>query len=200
MSTRGDKRMKRLLVGLVAGLMVVVLAGACGSQGDLAGSGSGSETMSNLAEASVPEDGNQLDGLESGQTVPDFVLTYGDGETVKLSDWRGQPVVINFWATWCSPCRAEMPEIVEAFERYQEEDLVVVGVNVQESADKASEFAEEFQMSFPIALDSRGEIQQLYQVRGLPTTFFIDREGRLTARWAGLLTKDLLAEYLSEIL
>lgn len=192
--------MRRIWLGFGAGLLVITLAVACGSQTNPTESGSSSETRSNLAEASVSKDGNQPDSLERGQQAPDFTLTFADGETVNLSDWHGQPVLINFWATWCSPCRAEMPEIVEAFERYQEEGLVVVGVNVQESADKAGEFAEEFQMSFPIALDSRGEVRQLYQVRGLPTTFFIDREGRLTVSWSGLLTKDLLAEYLSEIL
>lgn len=192
--------MRRRWASFLAGLLVVVLAAACGSLNSPTGPEVGAETISNLALVSVPEDNNRQDGLESGQPAPDFTLTYGDGETVKLSDWHGRPVVINFWATWCSPCRAEMPEIVEAFERYQGEGLVVVGVNVMESAEKASDFAEEFGMTFPVALDSRGEIQQLYQVRGLPTTLFIDREGRLTVRWAGLLTKDLLAEYLAEIL
>lgn len=153
----------------------------------------------NLAEASVANIDNSNHGLDVGQLAPDFILKYGDGKKVKLSDLRGQPVMINFWATWCAPCKAEMPAIVDAYEARKEAGLVVLGVNAEETAQQAAKFMQQYAMQFPVVLDSRGEIQQLYMVRGLPTSIFIDPDGRIVSRWAGLLNEDLLDEYLTKI-
>ena len=187
----------RSLLSVALLLVVVLLAAACSSNQaseDLVAAG-----LSNLAEATTRGVDNSQRGLERGQLAPDFVLQFADGQRTRLSDWQGQPVVLNFWATWCAPCREEMPELVAAHERYQDEGLVIVGVNAQESASQAAGFMGQYNMAFPVALDSRGDVQQLYNVRGLPTTFFIDREGRIADRWAGLLTERLLEEQLAEI-
>lgn len=194
-SVRGPRKILTLVLLLTA----VALPTACG------GSSSSSETLSsqvpdNVATLSLSGVDNSLRGLEVGQLAPDFQLEYGDGRTASLSAWQGQPVMLNFWATWCAPCRQEMPELVEAHRQHAENGLVVVGVNAFESVEQAAPFVQEFEMSFPVAMDNRGELQQLYQVRGLPTTIFIDREGRVAARWSGLLTADLLAEFLDQIL
>jgi peroxiredoxin len=155
--------------------------------------------LPNLAEATTRGIDNSERGLERGQLAPDFAVQFADGRESRLSDWQGQPVVLNFWATWCAPCRDEMPEFVEVYGERQEEGLMIVGINAQESADQAAKFMAEYGITFPVALDSRGDVQQIYNVRGLPTTVFIDRAGRIVQRWPGRLDRRGLEEALAEI-
>lgn len=194
--------MRRLhkLTALGMVLVVAALLAACGADSSSFNESLPSGIPENMANLSLSGIDNSQRGLENGKLAPDFQLEYGDGRTASLSNWRGQPVVLNFWATWCAPCRAEMPELVEAYQQHQEDGLVVVGVNAFETIEQAAPFLQEFGMSFPVAMDSRGELQQLYQVRGLPTTLFIDREGRVVSRWSGLLTAALLEDFLDQIL
>jgi peroxiredoxin len=180
------------LILLAAALLVAGCGGAASDEVVAAG-------LPNLAEATTRGVNNAQRGLEPGQLAPNFTLQFADGRKTQLSDWQGQPVVLNFWATWCAPCREEMPEFVAAYDRYQDDGLVIVGVNAQESASQAAGFMGDFGMAFPVALDTRGDVQQLYNVRGLPTTVFIDREGRIVERWAGLLSAAALEELLAEI-
>jgi thiol-disulfide isomerase/thioredoxin len=120
-----------------------------------------------------------------------------DGRHTTLSDLRGRPVVINFWATWCGPCRVEMPELMRA--ATEEPNIVMLAVNVQETREQVSPFANEFDMEVPVVIDPEGEIKTLYAVRGLPTTYFIDKFGEITALYAGTLTPALLEERLARI-
>ncbi len=190
-------RKRQPLLALLILLAAALLAAGCG--GSAASDDVVAAGLPNLAEVTTRGVNNAQRGLEVGQLAPDFILQFADGTKTKLSDWQGQPVVLNFWATWCAPCREEMPEFVAAYERYQDDGLVIVGVNAQESASQAAGFIEDFNMAFPVALDARGDVQQLYNVRGLPTTVFIDREGRIVERWAGLLRASALEELLAEI-
>lgn len=173
-------------------LFALALAGCAGEQPATLGTGA-------LAVASTAKVNNQGRGLEVGDLAPDFTLTDANGEVSRLSDWQGQPVVINFWASWCAPCKEEMPEFVKAHQANQDSGLVVLGVNAQESAAQAQEFVDKFAMPFHVALDTRGDVMQVYNVRGLPTTIFIDREGRIAARYAGLLNEELLGEFIAAI-
>ena len=102
-----------------------------------------------------------------------------DGETVSLSDYRGQPVVLNFWATWCTPCREEMPLLQETYKAHQDAGLVVLGVNVRETPEAVAGFLKEVGVDFPFLLDTDSAVVNRYLVNSLPMTFFIDREGRL---------------------
>lgn len=125
-----------------------------------------------------------------GEPAPDFVLPRpGSDERVSLSDFRGQPVVLNFWATWCVPCRTEMPDLQTA---YEEEDVVVLAVNWQESDGVVQDFLDEFGLTFPTVLDREGGVREHYGVVGLPATFFIDAEGVLQARNFGPVFGNLL--------
>jgi thiol-disulfide isomerase/thioredoxin len=133
-----------------------------------------------------------------GNLAPDFRLTTDDGRSFSLRDLQGRPVMINFWATWCGPCRLEMPEIVRFAEMTPE--LVVLAVNVGEDLAPVDRFAQEFAMALPVVLDQTGEVQDLYQVRAMPTTYFIDRDGVIRAVWAGVLTTSRLTELLEEVL
>ena len=114
-----------------------------------------------------------------GFFAPEFTLDTLQGEQVKLSDLRGKIVVVNFWTTWCPPCRAETPALETAYESYKDLDVVILGVNLtdQDSLKDVESFVQEFGLTYPILLDRDGTVGLLYQLNGLPTTFFISREG-----------------------
>lgn len=122
---------------------------------------------------------------EVGALAPDFLLEQLDGPDLRLSDFRGQPVVLNFWASWCSPCRKEMPQFVRAYDEYKDEGLVIIGLNLQEGKDIARRFAEDYGMDFPIVIDRDGEMRDRYRALGLPTTYFIDSEGVVRSIFQG---------------
>ena len=141
---------------------------------------------------------------EVGRSGPDFRLETPDGGTVRLSDLQGGPVLINFWATWCAPCRAEMPELVAAYERHQAQGLVVVAVNLQEADGQVERFAEEFGMTFPVAIDRNGEVADVWRlggpIKGIPTSYFLDESGVIQEFAYGPMTAEMLEERLESIL
>lgn len=116
-----------------------------------------------------------------GQSAPDFALKNMAGETIRLSDFKGKSVLVNFWATWCAPCRAEAPVLQRAAVEYKDK-LVIIGVNMttNDTPAQVPAFVEEFGLTFPIVLDETGEVSQAYQVIGLPTSIFIDQDGIIT--------------------
>ena len=134
-----------------------------------------------------------------GRAAPAFRLRALDGSLTELTDHRGQYVLLNFWASWCGPCRGETPELQEFFER-QSPGLVVVGVNQQETVETAREFAEAFGVTYPIPLDTDGQVSSAYRVStGLPVSFLIDPEGVIQRVHLGALTGDDLAELAAEL-
>lgn len=114
-----------------------------------------------------------------GFSAPDFTLDLLGGGEITLSELRGQAVMINLWASWCPPCREEMPAIQRVYEDYQDQGLVVLAVNTtnQDTEAAAAAFVAEFGLTFPVPLDRRGAVSSRYQLRGLPSTYFVDREG-----------------------
>jgi len=115
----------------------------------------------------------------TGFLAPDFELTSSSGVTIRLAELRGKAVILNFWASWCPPCRAEMPAIEAVHQSYQEKGLVVLGVNAtnQDQIVQVNEFTKNMDLTFQILYDSSGIVQDLYGVSALPSTFFIDRDG-----------------------
>jgi peroxiredoxin len=130
-------------------------------------------------------------GAEEGKLAPDFLLETLDGGELSLSDLRGQAVALNFWASWCAPCRKEIPQLVAASDQFAEQGLVVVGANLQESPDTIRRYAEDFGMDFPIALDRTGSVADEYRLLGIPTTYFIDRQGVIRSVFRGPFLEQL---------
>lgn len=116
---------------------------------------------------------------QQGFPAPDFELKTFEGETVKLSDLRGQAVLVNLWATWCPPCRAEMPAIEKVYNEYKDQGFVVLAVNMtyQDTFSNIAPFLDEYGLTFPVLLDQSGDVGSAYQLRSLPSSYFIDREG-----------------------
>jgi peroxiredoxin len=137
--------------------------------------------------------------FEKGSLAPDFQLRSTANETISLSSLKGDVVLLNFWATWCAPCRIEMPLLQQAYERHQEAGLVVLGVDFDEPVEQVSAFGAELGLSFPLLLDPGGEIQGLYRIRGYPTTVLVDRSGNIATYHIGILSEGQLEQYLSEI-
>jgi cytochrome c biogenesis protein CcmG/thiol:disulfide interchange protein DsbE len=138
-----------------------------------------------------------------GKPAPDFTLKTIDGKEIKLSDLKGKAVLINLWASWCPPCRYEMPGIQAAYEKYKFKGLVVLGIDftVQDNLQDVKAFVQELKLSFPILLDETGDVSAgLYGMRGLPTSYFIDTGGILDRIQIGAMLPEKLEEYLAEIL
>lgn len=119
-------------------------------------------------------------GTKIGFTAPDFTLPTIDNKEISLSDYRGRPVILNFWATWCGPCRYEVPAFKAFNERYPEEDVVIIAVSTQDDPDSARGYAIRDNLKFVVPVDPRGVVGNLYNIRGLPTTYIIDEQGVIT--------------------
>lgn len=127
-----------------------------------------------------------------GHPAPEFALADLDGRMVALRDLRGKVVLVNIWATWCPPCRAEMPAMQAALDRYGDQGLVVLAVNQREDREAVAAFMKERQLAFPALLDSDGAVGASYQASALPSSFFIGRDGTVRAVYRGPLSRGVL--------
>ncbi|WP_456273290.1 redoxin domain-containing protein [Bacillus sp. AK031] len=138
------------------------------------------------------------EGLDKGDTAPDFTLTTLEGEEVALSDYRGQKVILNFWATWCPPCKAEMPHMQEYYEQYHErENVEMLAVNlstIDNGKEAVQEFVEEYGLTFPIPLDEEGEQGTAYQAQTIPTSYMIDTNGVIQHKILGPMNKEMMIQ------
>jgi peroxiredoxin len=117
--------------------------------------------------------------------APDFTLpVLAGGESISLKDYRGEVVYLTFWASWCIPCRQEMPYLAQLWQRHRESGLQVIGINVEEDLATAQQFAQELELSFPLVHDQQRTVSKLYRVPGFPTHYIVDRRGRI--RFSGL--------------
>jgi len=116
---------------------------------------------------------------QKGFQAPDFTLVNADGQNTKLSDLRGQAVLVNIWASWCPPCRAEMPAMQKMYEKYQADGFTILAVNaaIQDDHQAALDFVNQMQLTFPVLFDNNGEVTAVYDNPALPTSYFIDPQG-----------------------
>lgn len=129
------------------------------------------------------------------EAAADFEIDLFSGEELALSDLQGKVVVLNFWATWCPPCREEMPAFESIYQEYKDRDVVFVGIAVSDLEERARDFVEGVGVTYPIGLDTSG-IAETYRVTAMPTTFFIDREGIITRKLQGQATEGALRLFL----
>ena len=141
----------------------------------------------------------RLEVLEQGTEAPDFEVDLLDGEKLRLSELKGKGVVLNFWASWCGPCRWEMPAFEKAWQEHQHQNIAFVGIAIQDFEKESRRFAEEVGVSYPLGYDGTGEIGDAYEVRNLPTTYFIDANGRVVRGLVGAVNEGALRIFLRGI-
>lgn len=165
------------------------------------------ETAGGLGVVELPAEKNitgRPPSSDEGRAAPDFVLDRLDGGTLRFSDLQGRPVLVNFWASWCGPCREEMPEIVDAAAAHAGDGLVVVAINLQENPAQIRAFAEDFGMEFPIVIDRTGQVGDAWRIRGrvegIPSSYFVDADGVVRSRVFGPMTAEQIEERLQLVL
>lgn len=182
-----NKQTRRILISALLVLMLTSAAvafGACGK-----------EDAESFAQASSEA------SSDSTVAAPDFTVLDEDGNEVRLSDYRGKPVVLNFWATWCGYCKMEMPDFDTAYAKYPDVQFLMVNVTdgVNETVEKAKAYVETEGFSFDIFFDVKMEAVGRYGVTGYPTTFFIDKDGNAVAMQSGMLKLDILEKGIAMI-
>lgn len=190
--------MKKILGLLLVGALIVILV-----VGIVQKNVDERQATDRLNEGSDVEFLPTDEGLAKGETAPDFELTTLDGETVKLSDYKGKKVILNFWATWCPPCRAEMPDMQKYYDQQaQDENVEILAVNLttaDKGIDKINAFVEEFSLTFPIPMDTQGEIGELYQAASIPTSYMIDTKGRVQKKIVGPMNEEMMANFVANM-
>ena len=148
--------MKKLISIIAAGLMLLI-----------------SVFVSSVFAATEAED------KEDEKAAPDFTLKSLKGSNLKLSEFRGDVVMINFWATWCGPCQQEMPILNDLYLKYRDEGLTMLGVNVEKNTSKAADMIRELRVVYPVLFDKQSQVSKDYNVDDMPTTVLVDRDGNL---------------------
>lgn len=168
--------------------------------------GGGAKSADGTGIVALPAEKNatgRSPSTEIGRAASDFLLDMPGGGTLRLSDLQGKPVLVNFWASWCTPCRKEMPEIVNAYNAHKATGFTVVAVDLQENDGQVRAFAQEFGMTFPVAIDRNGGVGEAWHiggpVQGIPSSYFLDASGVVQARVYGPMTAQSLSEHLAKI-
>lgn len=190
--------MKRILGLLLVGALIVILV-----VGIVQKNVEERQAADRLNEGSVVDFLPTDEGLAQGKSAPDFALTTLDGEAVRLSDYKGKKVILNFWATWCPPCRAEMPDMQKYYDEQAEgENVEILAVNLttaDKGMDKINAFVEEFSLTFPVPMDTEGDIGDLYQAASIPTSYMIDTEGRVQQKIVGPMNEEMMEEFIADM-
>lgn len=145
----------------------------------------------------------QDSGLAIHQTAPDFKLTTLDGKVVKLSDYRGKKVLLNFWATWCPPCKAEIPHMEKYYKNQAKTDGVeILAVNMtksDKSKDYIKDFVKSYDITYPVLLDEEGKQQEQYEIVTIPTTFIIDTKGKIQNKFVGPMDQNMITKAIATL-
>ncbi|MFQ6070696.1 MAG: TlpA disulfide reductase family protein [Candidatus Aminicenantales bacterium] len=133
-------------------------------------------------------------------TAPDFSLQDLEGKTISLSDYRGKVVFLNFWATWCAPCKAEIPGLVEMYEKYREKGMEIIGVSVDRlGAKPLISFAQEYRINYPVIIATQRLVDDYRPGRFIPVTVIIDKEGKIRKKHIGFMSKETIENYFLQL-
>lgn len=179
-------------------ILIVVIVGLLGyAVYDFTAKDKADETE--LGDSVETEVGEEAVGLKQGETAPDFELETIDGETVSLSDYRGEKVIVNFWATWCPPCRAEMPDMQKFHEDYDAEILAVNLSSTEQSETQVRDFLDEYDVSFTVLSDANDHVSTLYNASALPTSYLINTKGEIHNIAVGALNYEMMVQAFDEM-
>jgi cytochrome c biogenesis protein CcmG/thiol:disulfide interchange protein DsbE len=142
--------------------------------------------------------GNQLAAPDQNSPAPEFTLQNVTGETIRLADYRGKAVLINFWATWCGPCKVEMPLIQKYFQKFSS-NLAVLAVNNDEPLNDVKSYVDEMGLTFTVLLDPGEKVENIYRVDAFPTSIFVSSDGVIKYRHIGVMNEDQLVQYLNQL-
>jgi peroxiredoxin len=193
---------KKLLSGVILVIAAVIVGLNLWKSSQIAGTKVNSTTPKEGSPSSKNITKTDLSQVQEGKTAPDFQLATLDGQTVKLSDYRGKKVILNFWATWCPPCKAEMPHMKNFYEQYKDKGIEILAVNLSKSDNgKAAveKFAKDYQLPFKIALDEQGMIGTQYQAFTIPTSYIIDSNGIITKKIIGPMDENMMETLTKDI-
>ena len=181
-------------------VMLFVLAfalAACGGTDTPAAPAAHAGPQSIATDSRILPDSGQSAIPAQGESAPDFAYTMADGSTRQLSQLRGKKVLLNFWATWCAPCRSEMPDLQQTLAKYK--DVVVLGVNKAQTLDQLGPFASELGVTFPLIANPKGDIAERYAAQLLPTTYFINSDGTIALRKTGVMDATFISNHIDEL-
>ena len=148
----------------------------------------------------APASADTTPAPQADHPAPDFTLMRLDGTPITLSKLKGQVALINIWATWCPPCRAEMPTSETAYEQYRDQGFTVLAVNLQEDPRSVAAFMQEYKLTFPALLDLDGQVSRTYQAFSLPSSFFVDKKGVIRAVYHGPMPRSVIAGTVEQLL
>ena len=190
---------RTILIIVIIGMVGWAVYDSTSSTDDAKGENSSSDQVANSQPSTQAVEGDDLIesndvGINKGQIAPNFKLQTLNGETVQLSDYKGKRVIVNFWATWCPPCRAEIPDFQKLYEKKDVEILAVNLTETEESTEGVEGFVKEFEMTFPVVMDVNSDVSNTYQVSAYPTSYMIDSNGRIQFVAMGALNYDLMIQ------
>jgi len=182
---RGKMR-KVLENGVIIFMLSVALCSSCGVKTE-------KEEREEIEQAVITE--------KEWGNAPDFTLVDLEGNNLTLSDFKRKVIILNFWATWCPPCRMEIPDFIELYEKYGDEGLRIIGVNL-DGGDRSSvkKFSEKYKINYPVVFGDVNVTQDYGGIRAIPTTFIIDREGNIREKYVGYQRKAIFEEALKKLL
>jgi peroxiredoxin len=188
------KKMFGLVV--VASLIAIMIAGFVKKNIDTEESFASEQRGVDLVDVSAEE------GLIKGDMAPDFTLTTLDGKKVQLSDLKGKKIIVNFWATWCPPCKAEMPHMQNYYEDFaKDENVEILAVNLTngDKVESVQNFVEDYGLTFPIPMDVEGKVGETYQAITIPTSYMIDTKGRIQNKIVGPMDENMMKDFVSNL-